>query len=259
MKHAHARAALILAAAFASGCATRPPAPEKPYLVQLSVAYSDGSCDWSLMQDINNRPMMGGGLGAAYWPHTVPVASSRRAGTAPPLAPRPATHPRARTAPLMAYGTDTQLVWPSQPSEQICLTLYKRASVWQEGVPPALMLEISRGSAAAEIQARTSSSTLASAVVVLRSDRPNPDFPSRRIDLALHDGRAEGRFNLLPDASWVRVFVVATEVGGEGQTERALELLSTAGVEENLIVREGSSLVARPSWPGAGKRSSQPR
>lgn len=243
MKHAHARAALILAAAFASGCATRPPAPEKPYLVQLSVAYSDGPCDWSLMQDVNNRPMMGGGLGAAYWPHTVPIASSRR----------------TRTAPLAAYGTDTQLVWPSQPIERLCLTLHKRASVWQEGVPPALMLEISRGSAAAEIQARTSSSTLASAVVVLRSDRPNPDFPSRRIDLALHDGRAEGRFNLLPDASWVRVFVVATEVGGEGQTERALELLSTAGVEEDLIVREGSSLVARPSWPGAGKRSSQPR
>ena len=242
MKVTHACSALILAMAVGA-CATRPPALEKPYLVQLSVAYSDGPCDWSLMQDVNNRPMMGGGLGAAYWPHTVPVASSRR----------------TRTAPLMAYGTDTQLVWPSQTIERLCLALQKRASVWQEGVPPVLMLEISQGPTRGEVHALTSNSMLASAVVALRSDRPNPDFPSKRIDLALHDGRAEGHFSTLPEASWVRVFVVAAEAGGEDQRERALELLSTAGVEANLIVRDGSRLVARPSWPGAGKRSSQPR
>lgn len=239
MKHAPAYAGLILATAIGA-CATRPPAPEKPFLVQLSVAHSDGPCDWSLMQDVNNRPATSSALGAAYWPHTVPDASP------------------TRTAPLMAYGTDTLFAWPSQPNEQICLTLYKRISIWQEGVPPALMLEISRGSAAAEIHALTSSSTLASAAVVLKAARSDPNFPSVRADLALRDGRAEGALNLPPDGSWVRVFVVATEVGGEGQTERALELLSTTDVGGDLIEREGSGLVARPSWPGAGKQSSQP-
>lgn len=225
-------------------CATRPPAQEKPYLVQLSAAYSDGPCDWSLMQDVNNRPAMSGMLGAAYWPHTAPVASRSK---------------RTRLAPLMAYGTDTAFSWPSQPNERLCLALYKRASIWQEGVPPVLTLELSPSPAGAEVHALTSSSTLSSAVVTLKSVRPGPDLPSIRMDLALHEGRAESDFDRPADASRFQVIVVATEASGEGQTERALELLTTAGVEEDLIVHEGSRLVARPSWPGAGKRSSQPR
>lgn len=79
------------------------------------------------------------------------------------------------------------------------------------------------------------------------------------MNLALHEGRAEGDFDRPAEASRFQVIVVATETGGEGQTERALELLSTEEVGADLIVREGSRLVARPSWPGAGKRSSQPR
>lgn len=244
MKHALACAGLMLTATFISSCATRPPAPVKPYLVQLSVAYSDGPCDWSLMQDVNNRPATSGALGAAYWPHTVPVASQSK---------------RTRSAPLLAYGTDTAFAWPSQPDERVCLTLHKRASVWQEGVPPVLTLELSPSPTGAEVHAQTSSSMLSSAVVTLKSVRPGPDLPPRRMDLTLHEGRAESGFHRPADASRFQVIVVATEVGGESQTERALELLSTAGVEENLIVREGSRLVARPSWPGAGKRSSQPR
>lgn len=225
------------------GCATRPPPPppERPYLVQLSVAYSDGPCDWSIMQDVNNRPATSGGLGAAYWPHTVPVASRSK---------------RTRSAPLLAYGADTAFAWPTQ---RLCLTLHKRASVWQEGVPPVLTLELSPSPTGAEVHARTSSSTLSSAVVTLKSIRPGPDLPPRRMDLALHEGRAEGDFDRPAEASRFQVIVVATETGGEGQTERALELLSTAEVGADLIVREGSRLVARPSWPGAGKRSSQPR
>lgn len=243
MKHARAYAALILATAVGA-CATRPPAQEKPNLVQLSVAYSDGPCDWSLMQDVNNRPSTSSALGAAYWPHTVPVASRSK---------------RTRSAPLLAYGTDTSFSWPSQPNERLCLTLYKRASVWQEGVPPVLTLEVFQGPADAEVHALTSSSSLSSAVVTLKSLHPGPDLAPGRMDLAMHEGRAEGRFASPLNGQRFRVTVVATEAGGEGQTERALELLSTAEVEENLIVREGSRLVARPSWPGAGKRSSQPR
>ena len=244
MKNAHACAALILATPVISGCATRPPAPEKPNLVQLSVAYSDGPCDWGLMQDVNNQPAMGGALGAAYWPHTVPVASRSR---------------RTRSAPLMAYGTDTAFSWPSQPKERLCLALHKRASIWQEGVPPVLTLEMFQGPIEAEVHALTSSSSLSSAVVMLKSVHPGPDLAPRRMDLALHERRAEGRFAPPLNGQWLGVTVVVTEAGGEGQTERALELLRTAGVEENLIVREGSRLVARPSWPGARKRSSQPR
>jgi len=246
MKYAPACISLAFASAFMGGCATRPPPPERPYLVQLSVAYSDGPCDWSIMQDVNNRPATRGGLGAAYWPHTVPVASRSR---------------RARSAPLLAYGADTAFAWPTQPTERLCLTLHKRTSVRQEGVPPVLTLELSPSPTGAEVHARTSSSTLSSAVVTLKSIRPGPDLPPRRIDLALHEGRAEGDFDRPAAATRFQVIVVAAEAeaGGEGQTERALELLSTAGVENNLIVREGSRLVARSSWPGAGKRSSQPR
>lgn len=244
MKYAPACISLAFASAFMGGCATRPPAPERPYLVQLSVAYSDGPCDWSLMQDVNNRPATSGGLGAAYWPHTVPVASRSR---------------RTRSAPLLAYGTDSAFAWPAQPTERLCLTLHKRTSVRQEGVPPVLTLELSPSPTGAEVHARTSSSTLSSVVVTLKSIRPGSDLPPRRMDLALHKGRAEGDFDRPAEASRFQVIVVATETGGEGQTERALELLSTAEVGADLIVREGSRLVARPSWPGAGKRSSQPR
>lgn len=244
MKHAHAYAALILATAFLASCATRPPAPEKPNLVQLSVAYSDGPCDWGLMQDVNNRPATSGALGAAYWPHTVPVASQSR---------------RARSVPLLAYGTDTSFGWPSQPNERLCLTLHKRASVWQEGVPPVLTLELFQGPAEAEVHVQTPRSTLSSAVVMLKSVHPGPDLPPKRMDFALHERRAEEGFASPLSGQWLGVTVVVTEVGGEGQTERALELLTTAEAGANLIVREGSRLVARPSWPGAGKRSSQPR
>ncbi|MNU43157.1 hypothetical protein D3C71_319340 [compost metagenome] len=244
MKYARAYAALILATAFLASCATRPPAQERPNLVQLSVAYSDGPCDWSLMQDVNNPPATSGALGAAYWPHTVPVASRSRP---------------SRSAPLLAYGTDTSFSWPSQPNERLCLTLHKRASVWQEGVPPVVTLEMFQGPAEAEVHALTSSSSLSSAVVMLKSVHPGPDLAPRRMDLALREGRAEGRFAPPLNGQWLGVTVVVTEAGGEGQTERALELLTTAGVEENLIVREGSRLVARPSWPAAGRRSSQPR
>lgn len=243
MNYTHAYAVLILAAAVIGGCATRPPAPEKPYLVQLSATLSSGHCDWSLMQNVNERSGLNGPLGAAYWPHAVPL---------------PSRSIWPRSVPLRAYGTDIAFSWP-QPNERLCMALYKRASIWQENVPPALTLEISQDPAGAEIHAQTSNATLSSAIVAFTSTRPDPGFPSKRIDLALHDGRAEGHFSTLPEASWVRVFVVAAEAGGEDQRERALELLSTAGVEANLIVRDGSRLVARPSWPGAGKRSSQPR
>lgn len=66
MKYAPACISLAFATTFMGGCATRPPAPERPYLVQLSVAYSDGPCDWSLMQDVNSRPMLSGPLGGAW-------------------------------------------------------------------------------------------------------------------------------------------------------------------------------------------------
>ncbi len=244
MRDAHAYAALILATAVISGCATRPPVPEKPNLVQLSVVYSDGPCDWGLMQDVNNRPATSGALGATYWPHTVPVASRSE---------------RTRSAPLLAYGTDTSFSWLSQPNERLCLTLHKRVSVWQEGVPPVLTLEVLQGPAEAEVHVQTASSTLSSAVVMLKSVHPGPELPPRRMDFALHEGRAEGGFASPLNGQWLGVTVVVTEAGGEDQTERALELLMTADVGADLIVREGSSLVARPSWPEAGKRSSQPR
>lgn len=234
MKHAHACAALILTMAFTGGCATRPPASEAPYLVQLSATYSDGPCDWSLMQNVNDRSKLNGPLGATYWPHAVPAASRSI---------------EKRSAPLGAYGTDTVFSWPSQPNQSLCLALYKRASVWHENVPPLLTLEISQAPRGARIHALTSNAALASAVVTLKSAGSDADLPTERIDLALRGGRAEGDFAQPPDASWVGVIVVATEIGGEGQIERALELLSTAGPEENLIERDGSRLVARPSWP----------
>ena len=243
MKCTRACTGLILATAIGA-CATRPPAPERPYLVQLSGAYSDGPCDWSLMQNVNDRPAMSGMLSAAYWPHTVPVASRSK---------------RTRSAALLAYGADTAFAWPSQPNERICLALHKRTSVWQEGVPPVLTLEIFPSPSGADVHALAPSSTLSSAVATLKSVRPDPDLPPTRVDLAFHEGRAEGSFDRPADASRFQVILVVTEAGGEGQTERALELLTTAGIEENLIVREGSRLVARPSWPGAGKRSSHPR
>lgn len=244
MKRVHAYAALTLGSVVFSGCATWPPAPEKPYLVQLSATLSSGHCDWSLMQNVNERSGLNGPLGAAYWPHTVPSASRTK---------------RPGSTPLRAYGTDIAFSWPLQSNERLCLALYKRASVWQEDVLPAITLEVSQDPAGAEIHALTSNPTLSSAIVAFTSARSGPDFPSKRIELILRDGRAQGGVTPPPDASWVRVIVVVTEAGGEAQTERALELLSTAGIEENLIVREGSRLVARPSWPGTGRRSSQPR
>lgn len=110
------------------------------------------------------------------------------------------------------------------------------------------MLELASGPAGA-IHASTSSPTVATATVVMQHDRSGPDFPPRRVDLALHDGRAEGTLTLPSDASRVRVTVVATGIGGERQTERALELLTTAEVGRSRIVRDGSKLVAKPSWP----------
>lgn len=236
MKHARACISLVFAATVIGGCATRPPAPERPYLVQIAAAGFDGPCDWSLLQDVNVRSVDHSmGLGAAYWPHTVPAM--------------PARWGRRASVPLQAFGASTSFRWPPRQGERLCLTLHKRTSAFQEGVPPILMLEVAASPVGGTIHTQSSSPTIAAAAVVMQPARPGPDFSSRRIDVALRDGRAESGFTLPSDASRLHVTVVATEAGGKAQTERALELLTTAEVGGSRIVRNGSKLVARPSWP----------
>ncbi|WP_296176157.1 hypothetical protein [uncultured Brevundimonas sp.] len=245
MKYARAYAALILATAFLASCATRPPAQEKPYLVQLSATPSDGSCDWSLLQDVSQPPVGGYlSLGSAEWPRAVPVdaAGGRRIGN----------------APLQTFGAKTGFQWSSK-ERSICLPLSKRTSVWQEGVPPILTLELRPEGAETRALALTSNLALAKVTVLIQASQAGSDFAPHRLDLDFRDGRAEARFLTPPNGQWLSTTVVATEIGGEAQTERAVVLVSTPESGGSLIVREGSRLVARPSWPGAGRRSSRPR
>lgn len=248
MKYAPACISLVLAAVFVGGCATRPPAPARPYIFQLAAIRGDGPCDWSLMQDVNEPPSLRRlSLGAAEWPHTVPAQTRLR---------------RSRAVPLQAYGSDTGFQWLSG-DQSVCLPLYRRISVWQEGVPPVLTLELKLDQTPEDGQARvlalTSNPTLTKVSIMTQPYGARSDFPPQRLDLSLRNGRAEGRIMSPPDGQSVRVTVVVTEAGGEGQTERALELLSSGERGGRLIVREGSKLVAKPSWPGPGRRSSQPR
>lgn len=244
MKYTHACAGLILATAIGA-CATRPPAPEKPYLVQLSATPSDGPCNWSILQDVNEPPIGGHlSLGSAEWPRMVPIpASSWR---------------RVHNVPLQAFGAHTGFQWSSR-GRSICLPLYKRTSIQQDGVPPILTLELRTDGAEAHVVGQTPDSALAKVTILAQPTQAGSDFAPQRLDLSFRDGRADGRFIAPPNGEWLRVTVVATETSGERQTERALELMSSSASGGSLIVREGSRLVARPSWPGAGKRSSQPR
>lgn len=249
MKYAPACISLAFAATFMGGCATRPPAPERPYVVQLAAIRGDGPCDWSLIQDVNQPPALRRlSLGSAKWPHTVP-------------GPKRGLR-RSLALPLRAYGSHTGFQWLSG-DQSVCLPLYKRISVWQEGVPPTLTLELILDQAPegglAQVLALTSNPTLARVSIMTQPYGARSAFPSQRLDLNFRDGRAEGQILSPPDGQSVRVIVVATETGGENQTERALELLSNSESRGSLIVREGSRLVARPSWPGAGRRSSERR
>lgn len=245
MKCTPTRISLAFAAALISGCATRPPAPEKPYLVQLSATPSDGACDWSLLQDVNEPPIEGYlSLGSAQWPRVVPVAMRGWR--------------RVRDAPLQAFGSDTGFQW-SNRGRSICLPLYKRTSIRQEGVPPVLTLELRPEGDETRALALTSNPAFAKVTVLIQGSQAGSDVAPQRLDLDFRDGRTEGRFVTPANGQWLRATVVATETGGEAQTERAVELLATSENGGRLIVRKGSSLVVRPSWPEPGRRSSQPR
>lgn len=245
MKHAPTCISLAFAAALISGCATRPPAPEKPYLVQLSATPSDGACDWSVLQDVNEPPIGGYlSLGSAQWPRVVPVAMRGWR--------------RVRDAPLQAFGADTGFQWSSR-GRSICLPLYKRTSFRQEGVPPVLTLELRPEGDETRALALTSNPAFAKVTVLIQGSQTGSDVAPQRLDLDFRDGHAEGRFITPSNGQWLRATVVATEISGEAQTERAVKLMSIPASGGSLVVREGSNLVARPSWPGPGRRSSRPR
>lgn len=231
MKHARAGLGLILATAVIGGCATRPPATQRPYIVQLSVSYSDGPCDWSLMQDVNIRPISGGPLGGAWWPPVVPVA--RKAW-------------RTREAPLLAFGaTAGSLTFKAD--ETVCLPLYKRAQVRQEGVlPPVLGLSLTPDGAHTRVLGQSFDPGLAGASIMIHPYKPRGDFPPQRLDLQFHDGQAEGQLPPLPLGQSALITVVATMAGGETQTNRAVDVLAQADLGANSIERDGSRLIARP-------------
>lgn len=244
MSHTHTCIGLFFMTALLASCATRPPAAEKPYLVQLSASPSDGACDWSILQDVNEPPIGGYlSLGSVEWPRVVPAAAAgwRRMGN----------------APLQAFGARTGFQWSGR-ERSICLPLYKRTSIRQEGVPPILTLELRPEGAETRALAQTSNPALAKATVLIQP-RVGSDVAPRRLDLSFRDGHAEGSFRTPPNGQWLHATVVATETGGDAQTERALGLMSSSENGGVHIVREGSRLVARPSWPAAGRRSSQPR
>lgn len=231
MKNAHAYAALILATAVISGCATRPPAAQKPYIVQLSVSYSEAACDWSLMQDLNIRPTGSGPLGGAWWPHVVPVARKSW---------------RTREAPLLAFGaTAGSLIFKA--GETVCLPLYKRAVVRQEGVlPPVLGLSLTPDGAHTRVLGQSFDPGLAGVSIMIHPYKPRGEFPPQRLDLQFHDGQAEGHLPPLPFGQSALITVVATMADGETQTDRAVDVLVQGGLQANSIEREGSRLVARP-------------
>lgn len=230
MKYASVCIGLILATAIVGGCATRPPAPERPYIVQLSVSYSDGHCDWSLMQDVNSRPMLSGPLGGVWWPHTVPIG--RKAW-------------RAREAPLLAFGSTAGSL-TFRANETVCLPLYKRAVVRQDGaLPPVVGLSLVSEGAHTRVLGQTFDANLIRASIVIHPYKPRGDFHPQRLDLLFHDGQAEGRLPPLPLGQSALITVVATVAGGETQTDRAMNVLVQAGLGASSIERDGSSLVAR--------------
>lgn len=230
MKYTHACISLFFAAAFMSGCATRPPATQRPHIVQLSVTYSDGPCDWSLMQDVNVRPTLSGPLGGAWWPHMVPVAKSWR----------------AREAPLLAFGATAGSL-TLKANETVCLPLYKRAAVRSEGAhPPVLGLSLTTDGAHTRVLGQSFDAGLAGASIMIHPYRTRANFPPQRLDLQFHDGQAEGLLPPLPLDQSALITVVATMAGGETQTDRAMDVLAQAELGASSIERDGSSLVARP-------------
>lgn len=231
MKYARAYAALILATAFLASCATRPPAPQPRYIVQLSVTYSDAPCDWSLMQDVNSRPMPSCPLGGAWWPHTAPIGRKALG---------------VREAPLMAFGaTAGSLTFKAD--EIVCLPLYKRMTVKQEGAPPPVLgLSLTPDSAHTHVLAQSFDPGLTGASIMIHPYKPRGDFTPQRLDLQFHNGQAEGRLPPLPLGQSALITVVATMAGGEAQTDRAVDVLVQTDLGAHFIEREGSRLVARP-------------
>lgn len=200
-------------------------------MVQLSVTYSDGPCDWSLMQDVDIRPMLSGPLGGAWWPPMVPTARKSW---------------RVREAPLLAFGaTAGSLTF--KENEIVCLPLYEREAVRQESArPPILGLSLTTDGTHTQVVSQSFDPDLAGASIMIHPYRPRGDFSSQRLDLQFHDGRAEGLLPPLPIGQSALITVVATKAGGETQTDRAMDLLAQAGLGANSIERDGSRLVARP-------------
>lgn len=230
MKHVPAYAVLIIATALAGGCATRPSVIERPHVVQLSVSYSEGPCDWNLMQDVNTRPMSSGPLGGAWWPHTVPLARESW---------------RVHEAPLLAFGaTAGSLTFKA--SDIVCLPLYERLAVKHESSPPPILgLSLAADGAHTRVLGQSFDPGLTGASIIIHPYRPRSDFAPQRLDLQFHGGQAEGLLPPLPLAQSALITVVATRAGGEPQTERAVDLLTQADLGVNSIERDGSQLVVR--------------
>ena len=131
-------------------------------------------------------------------------------------------------------------------NKTVCLPLYKRAVVRQDGaLPPVVGLSLVSAGAHTRVLGQSFDANLIKASIVIHPYKPRGGFPPQRLDLLFHDGQAEGRLPPLPLGQSALITVVATVAGGETQTDRAMNVLVQAGLGASSIERAGSSLVAR--------------
>lgn len=205
-----------------SACATAPKVLERPLVVQLAVSGSQGECDWSLRQEPDYQPDKAS-LGSIYWPR---------------LVPRPPRERGPRTQPLLAYGSTSATYWTAT-RRNICLTLHRRHTIFIEGIPPVVVIDIAPNETGAKITTRASDPSITRIVLQLTTPTQAP----QTFDFDLSQGQDEANFAPPPPGAWTVFRLMAVERGGEAQAARALNLLQEAPKGRNLVKLEGRRLV----------------
>lgn len=230
-----ARPALILGLCLtATACATAPKLPERPQVVQLSLSGSPDPCDWSGQYEPYDVPDQWS-LGATYWPHTMPRSGFGK---------------RTKTAPLTFYGTQTWFL-ASETSPILCLRLYKRPSVFHEGLAPVAVVEIRPEGETARVSALrldpqitrldlgfvywgtapTLSASLIGDQIVQSSPLKGSTEPFPRhshgletLSLDMSSGRAEGRMPSLSYTEATHLALIASQKSGQEGAQNTLSL-----------------------------------
>ena len=127
----------------------------------------------------------------------------------------------------------------SATGRTICLTLHRRPTVFIEGIPPVVVVEIAPNETAAKITARASDPSITRIVLEVTTVQDAP----QTFDLDLSQGRDEANCAHPAPGAWTDFRLMAVERGGEAQAARAFDLLKEAPQGGGLVKLEGRRLI----------------